>query len=81
MKKYMRIKPNASFDVDFILFFFINLQLKYCLYFVERSTLFYMSVYVYDRLKIEWLSAVLYKQYIILIFIVYKKFQMPHPQA
>ena len=40
-----------------------------------------MSVYVYDRLKIEWLSAVLYKQYIILIFIVYKKFQMPHPQA
>ena len=77
----MRIKPNASFDVDFILFFFINLQLKYCLYFVERSTLFYMSVYVYDRLKIEWLSAVLYKQYIILIFIVYKKFQMPHPQA
>lgn len=81
MKKYMRIKPNASFDVDFILFFFINLQLKYCLYFLERSTLFYMSVYVYDRLKIEWLSAVLYKQYIILIFIVYKKFQMPHPQA
>ena len=77
----MRIKPNASFDVDFILFFFINLQLKYCLYFLERSTLFYMSVYVYDRLKIEWLSAVLYKQYIILIFIVYKKFQMPHPQA
>lgn len=77
----MRIKPDASFDVDFILFFFINLQLKYCLYFLERSTLFYMSVYVYDRLKIEWLSAVLYKQYIILIFIVYKKFQMPHPQA
>ena len=81
MKKYMRIKPNASFDVDFILFFFINLQLKYCLYFLERSTLFYMSVYVYDRLKIEWLSAVLFKQYKILIFIVYKKFQMPHPQA